>query len=521
MCIWILFAFLAVSGFVLGFIVSQFGTSHSGYPYLSSVACSFRDCLFEISHSASLYLFSAIRSASVFMHASYMNSELLFMHSISFLLKLIACLGSSLSFIRSLQLFQYNAFWSVIFVWQLFSLVAFVLKSCKRRSVMRCFMQAARNDHNLQAATGRIPPSWDPREEKKYPFRMWLIDLALWQASTDVDALRQAPMMAMRLHGAAKDLVRELDPGQLVNGRMIADPFNPGQFMPQTGVEYLIRILTARFAPLQQEVQLSAIHDLFSFRKNQADSFDECITRYELMIYRAQIHGQIVVPIVMKSYMLLQALHIGRDKWHILLIPTAGMLPANDDQYRAFMTYIRQTGHMIDGSQQRNIGGNHQHYFGELFPPQDFHHFDQHQTYYDNQHHDSWPAPGAAYGYEQPQQSYAASEFASQSGGAEEEDSSGHSNWESEIPLEDIAHLPPNEAGETLYLAYRGAKRRFRHFSGSGPRRKGGEGRFRKGKGKGRGKNSHGKGFGKPTFYADGTPVAEEYEDEWSASRVF
>ena len=85
----------------------------------------------------------------------------------------------------------------------------------------------------------------------------------------------------------------------------------------------------------------------------------------------------------------------------------------------------------------------------------------------------------------------------------DEELSSGHSHSESEIDHSDVAHMSVNQAGELLYLAYRGAKRRFRSFSRFGARKGKGKGRFQKGKGKGKGK-------GKQLFYTDGSPVEDE-----------
>ena len=125
---------------------------------------------------------------------------------------------------------------------------------------MMC-MQAAVNDMHLQQATGRIPPGWNPSDQRKYSFRHWVVDLRLWQAATDADEVRHGPMVAMCLGGAARDIVREMDPNILANGRIIQEA--QCNQIQQLGLEYLVDMLTRRFAPLEQEIQLESISDLY------------------------------------------------------------------------------------------------------------------------------------------------------------------------------------------------------------------------------------------------------------------
>ena len=398
-----------------------------------------------------------------------------------------------------------SPFWQIIIL-LILSRVFFKSYQLIRRPKIHCFMNHERDDWHLQQATGRIPPGYDPGHERKYPFRTWLIDLQLWRVATDAAEHRHGPMVAIRLHGAARELVRELDANTLSVGRNIPDPAGGMQPIHQTGLEYLVAILTRNFAPLAQEIQLGAIHELFSFRKQHGDNYDECITRFELMCHRVELHGNLQLPTLLRSYMLLNALHFPREKWTILLAPTLGMLPADDIQYQAFLSYVRQSGHLVDGTLQQNISGMQRYHYVEPVNTSQ-------QSYWQN--HNSYASPAtdwptgwqttpstSSYGLEHVY--YDAEEV------AEEELSSGHSNAESEIEYEDIAHLPFNSANEALYLAYRGAKRRFRGFSKSGPRKGKGKGR-RKGKGKGF------KGKGKPMFYADGSPVEDQFESGYEA----
>lgn len=351
--------------------------------------------------------------------------------------------------------------------------------------------QGAHNDWHLQAATGKIPPAWTPSNQRNYSFRHWLVDVRLWLAATDADPNRHAPMIAMRLSGAARDIVREVDPQLLVDGRVVLD--QNGNQQQQSGVDYLIELLTRRFAPLEQEIQLESITELFTWRKQPHDSYDECITKFEIMIYRTGLHGGVQLAPAIKSYMLLNALHVPRERWTTILAAFQGLLPQTNAEYLMFLEYLRRSGHLFDGTADKNIRG--QHYFMDgndsLYFQQDGHNTSAqqygfpYQAYLQDGNIDSYDPDGDIY-------------------------SSGHSEPDEPIDLTDIAGYPLNVAGEYLYMGYRHAKRRFRSFSKSGPRK----GYHRKGRGKGskgKGKGSH---KGKPIFYADGTPVEPEYNDD-------
>ena len=53
-----------------------------------------------------------------------------------------------------------------------------------------------------------------------YSLRSWLSDLILWSAATDLDGPRQGPVAALQISGAVRDLVREIPPNILQNGRV-------------------------------------------------------------------------------------------------------------------------------------------------------------------------------------------------------------------------------------------------------------------------------------------------------------
>ena len=128
------------------------------------------------------------------------------------------------------------------------------------------------NIHNAngleQIANARIPPAWGPEMERNYPFRIWEQDIELWGMATDIEEVRRAPTIALRVSGSAKLIVREIGADMLQNGRQQRDANgnlmvdNIGNPIMLTGTQALMHVLRTRFGALPQEVQLSAVSDL-------------------------------------------------------------------------------------------------------------------------------------------------------------------------------------------------------------------------------------------------------------------
>ena len=332
--------------------------------------------------------------------------------------------------------------------------------------------QAEINDAHLQAASGKIPPTWSPERSRQYSLRTYERDLILWSASSEVDPVRMGPLVALRLGGSAKILAREMDINILAGGMDIPDP-NGGQGLVHiSGVEFLLRQLQRRYAPLDQETQITAIADVFHFKKFGHESTDELLARFEITINQGEVNGQVQFGEVLKSWMLLNILHIPKAQWPVLLSPTLGALPATQPQYVAFLAYLRRSGHLYE--EPRGI-------------QQTFWQADAQSPASDNvQSYPIFPAIQDS-GYQaQSAGSYLVADDA-------DEISSGCSHDEEPVDLTECANLDVNTAGELLYLAYRTAKRKFRRFSTQ-------PGRGRKGKGKGKGKSRN---FGKPAYYWD------------------
>ena len=365
--------------------------------------------------------------------------------------------------------------------------------------------QAQINDINLQAASGKIPPSWSPERDRQYSFRQYTQDLGLWVASTDVDPARIGPMVALRLGGSAKIIAREMDTNSLVNGALVPDPGGAMVWDAQqqmqvplivaiTGLEVLLKQLRRRYAPLEQEVQIGTISDMFHFRRWQSEGTDEVIARYDLVMHRAEQDGGVQINEPIRAWMLLSALGVPRDKWITLLAPTQGALPNNQQQYNAFVQYLRRTGHLHEHQTNKTLQVP---YFAVET--------DSQQAYWNTQPH-TFTAPTIPYSDEQLYGQWSED-------GEEEQDSSGWSNDEEEVDNSDIANMTVNNAGEHLYLEYRAHKRKFRHFT-KHPKRFGGKGFRRSGKGKGKGK-------GKRLFFQDHEGAWQSYEDEAESEQAY
>lgn len=359
--------------------------------------------------------------------------------------------------------------------------------------------QLEQNDAHLQIATGRIPPSWSPEQDKRYPYRLWMQDVQLWCAATDIPEERQAAVVALRVLGSAKSIVREIPPNLLIQGQDVPDP-NPalaaqGAMVHQTGLEVLLRSLNRRYGLLEQEVQINSISELFTFRKLSGETTDDVLSRFELTMHKAQAQGGVVMNEPAKAWMLLTTLNIHKDKWFLLLSPTQGALPNTPAQYADFTRYLRRQGHLMDSGFQDPAK--------TLRQPTFFHgvHDDTHETHETS--YDAWHGAYPSYPYESPDESTDVGdddEYMSEA-------SSGHSHASEYVDLSDIMDMEPVQAAEHLYLAYRFHKRRFRKFTGQ----RGGRGA--KGRGKGRRKffrftrSKGGKGKGASAFIN----ISEDY----------
>ena len=204
------------------------------------------------------------------------------------------------------------------------------------------------HDHErIGHSTSKVPPFWEPSLELRgYPFRVWLQDLDVWAAGTELQAEQQAPAVVQRLGGAARELARGVPTQQLREGRV--DPMT-GQVM--TGLTMLVNVngLTRRFGQFDVETSTRCIIDLLGFRRRPVESIDEALARFETL--RGQVQAQAAgfeLPVPVLSWLLLESLYVPRRTWPIVLAPWAGRLPEQEAQLRDLLDAIRHQGHVAE-----------------------------------------------------------------------------------------------------------------------------------------------------------------------------
>ena len=149
-------------------------------------------------------------------------------------------------------------------------------------------------------------------EQRVYPFRVWLKDLTIWAAGTELAVPLQAPAVAQRLGGTAKDLVREVPPEALRDGRV-----NPETGEHETGMLMLIRGLERRYGMFAVESSTQAIIDLLRFQRGP-ESVDEALSRFETTrVQVRQLAPGFDLPAPVTAWLLLEAMQAPRRLWHL------------------------------------------------------------------------------------------------------------------------------------------------------------------------------------------------------------
>ena len=124
-----------------------------------------------------------------------------------------------------------------------------------------------------------MPPFWEPTLELRgYPFRVWLQDLDVWAAGTELNAELVAPAVVQRLGGAARKLVRAAPAQELRDGRV-----NPATQAVDTGFQILVRGLERRFGAFAVVTSTRVIIDLLQFRRKGTESIGEALARFETL----------------------------------------------------------------------------------------------------------------------------------------------------------------------------------------------------------------------------------------------
>ena len=214
--------------------------------------------------------------------------------------------------------------------------LAFILILLGISSFVQCMIPGS--------AVPRMPPSWGPDMEGRYPFRQWSHDVLTWSIAADGDPSRKAALLAMSMKGTAYEFVRTLPPLTLVHGGLI----NGVQADPLT---YLMHALAERFAALGEELRLSSVTDMLNFRRSApGERIDELLTRFDLTRQRAHDLGQLTVSVTGLAWILLRACEVTDNQLLQLLMPYQGRFPHNEVELTALKVQLRRMGHILEQS---------------------------------------------------------------------------------------------------------------------------------------------------------------------------
>ena len=361
--------------------------------------------------------------------------------------------------------------------------------------------------HHMRGSINN-PPPWAPEMEEQYPFRDWLADVVAWCNATTMDEVLKGPQLELALGGVARSLVRELP---LQAKKFGADVDLGDGAGPQrlSGAAYILQALAGKFMPLDDEMNLRALADLYGFARLGNENIDTMLTRWEVVMQRARTRAGIAIQPHHAAWMLLLALRIPGEYWVHVLTPFQGQLPTTEQQYRQFVEYLKRFGHLAESGSHNIMQGATMG--PTVFPTADagssaggcigggcgmFPMFSAfaNQDYNNNDYYNDYDG---TYYYDDDGDSDTSDD------GGDEPDMV---LFEREDDEPDMSTWSANEIGEFYYQRYRRYRKKWRRFTGRAPRRY----RSRaKGKGKGRynyeqeamdtffGKGKGGKGKGK------------------------
>ena len=203
-------------------------------------------------------------------------------------------------------------------------------------------------------STSKIPPAWNPADEKEYSYYEWQSDVMYWSMSCELQVDQMASAVVLQLDGGARKLARQIDPVTLQQG---GDIIQNGMQVRVTGLLFLLHQLSKRYAPLDEEMNIRAVSELMHFRRGQNESIDEFLTRFETIRYQAGENG-FEMNVSAMAWHMLQAMHLSPETWQRFLEPFNGLLPNNEEQFSELFRRIRRSGHIRE-AHPWNIAGQH------------------------------------------------------------------------------------------------------------------------------------------------------------------
>ena len=152
--------------------------------------------------------------------------------------------------------------------------------------------------------------------------------------------------MVLRLAGAARSMCMELDPAIVQNGQVIDVGDGNGPQM-RTGLFVVLRGLTRKYAPSEQEVSVRSIAEATAFQMQHGESIDAALSRFEVLQHVARRDAAFDPGITGWSWMLLKGLGIHPQRWIDLLRPFGGQLPADDAAMTQLLNDVRAQYHLL------------------------------------------------------------------------------------------------------------------------------------------------------------------------------
>ena len=319
-------------------------------------------------------------------------------------------------------------------------------------------------------STLKTPPQWNPSWEEVLPFAIWVQDVLLWAASTDVDPDRQAPLVVQALSGTARELCREIDIAVLQQGQ-VGDWGDGLGMVHHEGLAILLRGLSRKFAPLGIEQIIKDISQFMNLRRLSNEPVDTFLARFDLLKVRAERQGFLMNPVA-QSWYLLTTLGLPHHQWPTILAPGQGNLPDTEAGLTLLQAYLRRQGHLLEsGHNNLHQSGRVQGGTGNFFTSADDSELPSQFGFSAWQEGESWASetwePPAAY-------------WSVPSDGLDGEqcDQCGHYHVDSETDEDDGA-IPNSamfaeywksgyteeQAGEEIFLEYLAAKQKWRRFS--------------------------------------------------------
>ena len=92
------------------------------------------------------------------------------------------------------------------------------------------------------------------------------------------------------------------------------------------------------------------ISAVFLFRRLAHEPIDDYLTRFEVVIFRANNLGGFTMHAPGRAWLLLNGMELPPTTWIMLLMPFDGRLPATDDEVTALTSHLRRQGHLFEKS---------------------------------------------------------------------------------------------------------------------------------------------------------------------------